>query len=103
VTEPRGEERREFVEDLERRTAFVRDLLEEIDRQRQQAEQQGFNFIAPTVEQLKKNSLALRPLGSSLRHGLARLRAVPSPMVYQSLIQTLSCGSTCSCMSLSDR
>jgi hypothetical protein len=54
VTEPRGEERREFVEDLERRTAFVRDLLDEIDRQRQEAEQQGFNFIAPTAEQLKK-------------------------------------------------
>jgi hypothetical protein len=54
VTEPRGDERREFVEDLERRTAFVRDLLDEIDRRRQEAEQQGFNFAAPTAEQLKK-------------------------------------------------
>jgi hypothetical protein len=54
VTEPRGDERREFVEDLERRTAFVRDLLDEIDRRRQEAEQQGFNFVAPTAEQLKK-------------------------------------------------
>ena len=54
MTEPRGEERREFVEDLERRTAHVRDLLDEIDRQRQEAEQQGLNFAAPTAEQLKK-------------------------------------------------
>ena len=54
VTEPRGEERREFVEDLERRTAHVRDLLDEIDRQRQEAAQQGLNFAAPTAEQLKK-------------------------------------------------
>jgi hypothetical protein len=56
VTEPRGERerRREFVENLERRTEQARRLLEEIDQQRQEAERQGLNFTAPTAEQLRK-------------------------------------------------
>jgi hypothetical protein len=55
VTEPQGEERREFVRDLERQAEFAKALLEEIDQQRQEAERQGLNFTAPTAEQLKKS------------------------------------------------
>ena len=49
-----GEERRQFVEELERRTEYARRLLDEIDRQRREAERQGLNFTAPTAQQLKK-------------------------------------------------
>ena len=58
MTEPQGEDRRRFVQDLERQAEFANRLLEEIDRQRQEAERQGLNFIAPTAEQLKKKLAA---------------------------------------------
>jgi hypothetical protein len=54
MTEPQGEDRRRFAQDLERQAEFANRLLEEIDRQRQEAERQGLNFTAPTEEQLKK-------------------------------------------------
>ena len=54
MNESQGEERREFVRDLERQAEFAKELLDEIDRQRQEAERQGLNFTAPTEEQLKK-------------------------------------------------
>ena len=49
-----GEERRQFVEELERRTEYARRLLDEIDRQRREAERQGLNFTAPTAQQEKE-------------------------------------------------
>jgi hypothetical protein len=58
MTEPQGEERRRFVQDLERQAEFANRLLEEIDLQRQEAERQGLNFTAPTEEQLKKKLAA---------------------------------------------
>jgi hypothetical protein len=48
------ENRRQLEEELERRTEYAKRLLNEIDRQRQEAERQGLNFTAPTAEQLKK-------------------------------------------------
>jgi hypothetical protein len=61
MTEPQGEERRRFVQDLERQAEFANRLLEEIDRQRQEAERQGLNFTAPTEEQLKKVGRGSKP------------------------------------------
>jgi hypothetical protein len=52
--ERQGEERRGFARDLERQAEYAKALLEEIDRQRQEAERQDLNFTAPTEEQLKK-------------------------------------------------
>ena len=54
MNESQGEERRGFVHDLERQAKYAKELLDEIDRQRQEAERQGLNFTAPTEEQLKK-------------------------------------------------
>jgi hypothetical protein len=55
VTEPQDERerRRQLVENLERRTAQARQLVDEIDQQRQEAERQGLNFSAPTADQLR--------------------------------------------------
>jgi uncharacterized protein (UPF0335 family) len=56
VSEPQGsEERRQFVEELERRTEHAKRLLDEIEHHRQEAERQGLIFTAPTAEQLRKN------------------------------------------------
>jgi len=49
------------VHDLERQAEYAKELLEEIDRQRQEAERQGLNFTAPTEEQLKKGSQGSKP------------------------------------------
>jgi hypothetical protein len=55
VSEPQGsEERRQFVEELERRTEHAKRLLDEIEHHRQEAERQGLIFTAPTAEQLRK-------------------------------------------------
>ena len=51
--ERQGEERRGFARHLEQQAEYAKALLEEIDRQRQEAERQGLNFTAPTEEQLK--------------------------------------------------
>jgi hypothetical protein len=61
MSETQGEERRGFVQDLERQAEYAKDLLDEIDRQRQEAERQGLNFTAPTEEQLKKADLGSKP------------------------------------------
>ena len=58
MTEPQGEDRRRFAQDFQRQAEFVNRLLEEIDRQQQEAERQGLNFTAPTEEQLKKKLAA---------------------------------------------
>ena len=55
MNETEGEDRRGFVRDLERQAEYAKDLLDEIDRQRQEAERQGLNFTAPTEDQLKKS------------------------------------------------
>ena len=60
MNESQGEERRGFVHDLERQAKYAKELLEEIDRQRQEAERQGLNFTAPTEEQLKKRQPRLK-------------------------------------------
>jgi hypothetical protein len=64
MSEPRGvgegQERRRFIDELERRAEHARRLLDEIERRRQEAERQGLNFTAPTAEQLQKNWLAPR-------------------------------------------
>jgi hypothetical protein len=54
MTEPRGQRRSEFVEELEQRTDYAKRLLDEIEHQRREAERQGLNFTAPTEEQLRK-------------------------------------------------
>src|SRR5215210_4251486 len=54
VSEPRaGEECRQFVEDLERRTAHAKGLLDEIERQHPEAERQDLLFTTLTAGQLE--------------------------------------------------
>jgi hypothetical protein len=54
VSEPRaGEECRQFVEDLERRTEHVKCLLDEIERQHPEAERQDLLFTTLTSGQLE--------------------------------------------------
>jgi hypothetical protein len=53
VSEPRGRERKRFVEDLERRTEHAQCLLDEIEQQHHEAERQDLLFTILTAEQLE--------------------------------------------------